>query len=88
MTTGEHLVSISSVATGTAMDHLLSVIVGSTGWTSGEKNAILAKVDELHRIQGLDINNPATITPDLVSAGTINLELTGDGTDLTIITRQ
>lgn len=44
--------------------------------------------DELHKIQGLDVDNPATITPALRSAGDINLDLSGDGENITIITRQ
>lgn len=45
------------------------------------------KLNELHRIQGLDINNPLTITPSDKSAGNINLDLTGDGANVTVVTR-
>ena len=46
------------------------------------------KLDELHKIQGLDIDNPLTITKDLRSAGAIDLELSSTGDELTIVTRQ
>lgn len=46
------------------------------------------KLNELHKIQGLDINNPLTITPELRSAGDIDIELSGDGENITIATRQ
>jgi hypothetical protein len=48
---------------------------------------ISLKVNEVHTLQGLNIDNPATITKTLVSAGDINLELTGDGENLTVIQR-
>ena len=44
--------------------------------------------DELHKIQGLDMNNPMTVTKDLRSAGEIELELSGDGVNATIVTRK
>jgi hypothetical protein len=61
-------------------------------YASGEAGAILAQiqtlVDELHKIQGLDSDNPMTVTPTTRIAGSINLELTGDGETETIVTRQ
>lgn len=46
------------------------------------------KLDELHKIQGLDIDNPMTVTPDSRIAGDIELEITGDGETTTTVTRQ
>lgn len=46
------------------------------------------KLNELHRIQGLDINNPMTITPSLRTAGDVDLKIEGDGQTLSIISRQ
>ena len=61
-------------------------------YASGEAGAILAQiqtlVDELHKIQGLDSANPMTVTPTSRTVGSINLELTGDGENETIVTRQ
>jgi len=45
-------------------------------------------IDELHKIQGLDISNPMTVTPTLRTAGNIDLELSGDGESITIVTRK
>lgn len=61
-------------------------------YLSTEAGGILAQiqtlVDELHKIQGLDAANPMTVTPTSRTAGSINLELTGDGENETIVTRQ
>lgn len=60
-------------------------------YASGEAGAILAKiqelVDELHKIQGLDSGNPMTVTPTSRDAGTISLQITGDGETSTTVTR-
>lgn len=45
------------------------------------------KVDELHKIQGLDPLNPMTVTQNNRAAGDINLDLTGNGETLTVVTR-
>ena len=50
-------------------------------------DVVATKVDELHKLQGLDNANPMTVTPALRTAGTIELELTGDGETLTVVTR-
>ena len=44
-------------------------------------------VDELHKIQGLDISNPMTVTPTTRDAGSIHLDITGDGETTTTVTR-
>lgn len=44
-------------------------------------------VDELHKIQGLDAANPMTVTQTNRTAGDINLDITGDGTTTTTVTR-
>lgn len=48
---------------------------------------IQALVDELHKVQGLDAANPATTTPNSVDAGTIHIDITGDGVTETTFTR-
>jgi hypothetical protein len=45
------------------------------------------KVDELHKLQGLDPNNPMTVTKTSRMTGSIELELSGDGIEETVVTR-
>ena len=45
------------------------------------------KVDELHKLQGLDAANPMTVTPTSRTAGTISQTISGDGTTTTTVTR-
>jgi hypothetical protein len=46
------------------------------------------KLNELHQLQGLDINNPMTVTPTSRKTGSIDLKLTGDGKTTTTVERQ
>lgn len=46
------------------------------------------KITELHKLQGLDINYPMTVTQNLRSVDNIDLEITGDGESVSIVTRQ
>ena len=55
--------------------------------TSQSSGDILALVDEIHKIQGLDSSNPMTVTPTTRDAGSIHLDLTGDGETSTTVTR-
>jgi len=61
-------------------------------YLSTEAGGILAQiqtlVDELHKIQGLDAANPMTVTPTSRVAGSIDLEITGDGETTTTVSRQ
>ena len=61
-------------------------------YTGTEAGAILAQiqtlVDELHKIGGLDASNPATTTQSLLSAGSIEISITGNQIDQTVLTRQ
>ena len=45
------------------------------------------KVDELHKIGGLDPLNPATTTQDEIIVGDIKIDITGDGETTTTFTR-
>ena len=45
------------------------------------------KIDELHKIGGLDISNPATTTQDEIIVGDIKIDITGDGETTTTFTR-
>lgn len=66
-----------------------TVLPGS--YLSTEAGGILAQiqtlVDELHKIQGLDASNPMTVTPTSRTAGSIDLDITGDGETSTTVTR-
>lgn len=66
-----------------------TVLPGS--YLSTEAGGILSQiqtlVDELHKIQGLDAANPMTVTPTTRSAGSIDLDITGDGETSTTVTR-
>jgi hypothetical protein len=44
-------------------------------------------VEELWKLQGLDPLNPMTVTTNSRTAGDINLDLTGNGETLTVVTR-
>lgn len=61
------------------------------GYTGSEAGAILDRiqtlVDELHKIQGLDASNPMTVTPTTRDAGSIHLDITGDGETTTTVER-
>lgn len=61
-------------------------------YTGTQAGNILAQiqtlVDELHKIRGLDAANPWTVTPTTESAGSIDLEVTGDGVSISTVTRQ
>lgn len=54
----------------------------------GVINILQTKIEELHKIQGLDVDNPATITPTQIAAGSVELQISGNGEDISIITRK
>lgn len=62
------------------------LIVVTTG--SGLSAEEQAKLDDLHKIQGLDAGSPMTVTPTTRTAGAIDQEITGDGENTTTVTRQ
>lgn len=61
-------------------------------YADGEAGKIIAQiqtlVDELHKIQGLDVDNPMIVTPNSRTAGAIELTITGDGETSTTVTRE
>ena len=66
--------------------------VGAQGIaTGGVQQAILdaidARVKELHRLQGLDASYPLTVTPTQRTTGDIDQTISGDGQNVTVITR-
>jgi len=61
------------------------LIVRSIG--SGLSTEEATQLDELHKLQGLDQNNPMTVTPTSRQAGTISQTISGDGETTTTVTR-
>lgn len=45
------------------------------------------KVDDLHKLQGLDASNPMTVTPTSRAAGTVTQTISGDGSSTSTVTR-
>jgi hypothetical protein len=66
-------------------------IVSTGSGLSGAQDTLLTQIgtlmDELHKIQGLDISNPMTVTPTTRVAGTVDLSISGDGETTTTVTR-
>jgi hypothetical protein len=62
---------------------------GSIFWSGSQELTLdsFQKTDEIHQIQGLDINNPLTTTEDSMNAGDIDIEITGNGETLSVFTR-
>jgi hypothetical protein len=59
-----------------------------TGTQAGKLlSQILTLADELHKIQGLSVGDPLTITQTNRSTSTINLDLGGDGVTIQTVTR-
>jgi hypothetical protein len=54
---------------------------------SGLSAAEQAKLDDLHKIQGLDSGNPMTVTPTSRAAGSIQQTISGDGETTSTVTR-
>ncbi len=56
---------------------------GVSGLTAQESE----KLDDVHKIHGLDIANPMTVTENSRFVGSINQAITGDGETITTVTR-
>lgn len=61
------------------------LIVKSIG--SGLSTEEATKLDELHKLQGLDAANPMTVTPTSRQAGSIDQTISGDGENSSTVTR-
>lgn len=59
-----------------------------SGSTAEMLQQIATLADELHKLQGLDINNPMTVTQTNRTAGHIDLDISGDGVNTSTVTRQ
>jgi len=60
-------------------------------YTGSEAGALVDQINtlitELHRLHGLEIASPLSVTPTLRTAGTISQTISGDGTSNTTVTR-
>ncbi|MDY6857292.1 MAG: hypothetical protein SWO11_21835 [Thermodesulfobacteriota bacterium] len=67
------------------------VIVDSVTLTGRERYAITYipkdKVDDLYKLQGLDVSNPMTVTPTSRVAGSVSQTISGDGATTSTVTR-
>lgn len=77
------------LAAGSAGDPWSTTLPATyTGTQAGAiMDRIQTLVDELHKIEGLSLGNPMEVTQTNRTAGTINLDITGDGETQTIVTR-
>ena len=50
-------------------------------------SVIDGKVDDIHKLEGLDLANPMTVTPTSRNAGTISQTISGDGETTSTVTR-
>ena len=66
----------------------VQAITVATGGGAGVDPALVAKIEDIHRLLGLDAAAPVTHTPTGVTAGSIVQTLTGDGVASTTIQRQ
>ncbi len=85
-----HLVLDSSNTNGTivvrGVGHLTDNSAGATVIRTGLVEGV--ELDELWKLQGLDIDNPMTVTPTTRDAGSsVSQTISGDGTTTTTVTR-
>lgn len=83
-TTGKALSNASSAGDPWSAELPGSYVEGQAGY---ELTAMMGKTDELHLLQGLDPLEPMTVTNNSRKAGHLNLEITGDGTTTSTVTR-
>lgn len=55
--------------------------------TQTKQDASDTKIDELHKLEGLDSSNPVTTTPTSRDAGSISQVISGDGITTSTVTR-
>lgn len=81
--TGSERYAFSSIPA----DKLQTGVIDVQDNYKADLTAISELIDELHKLQGLDISNPMTVTPTSREAGSITQEITGDGIVSTTVTR-
>lgn len=74
-------------ALGMASANLDTQLAAIDDFLDTEVAAILTRVTEMWQLEGLDISNPMTVTPNSRDAGTISQTISGDGTTTTTVTR-
>lgn len=91
--TGEYFVNVpAGVPSGqfwviaTTTGGTVKIASGQLYW-NGVEEVSPEMYDELHKIAGLDINNPMTATSTNRSSGDISLTISGYGTGLTSVQR-
>jgi len=82
---------VTLVAGATTNNDLLNDITG-TGFVKDTDSLVnirpeTDKIDDLHKLQGLDIANPMTVTKNSRIAGTIQQTISGDGETTSTVTR-
>ena len=65
----------------------ISFSTGNTANPSLDLEEIKIKIDEMYKLSGLDINNPAVTTANDITVGDIIIDITGDGETMTTFTR-
>jgi hypothetical protein len=74
-------------------DPVYTVETGVSGLTAAESNkldsisVVQTLIDELHKVRGLSLGNPVTLTPTSIESDDIELTITGDGVTTSTITR-
>ena len=83
-------VTTQNVITGTAVtpEEIWAYVDRQLTVSSGLDAAQSLMLNELWAIQGLDVNNPMTVTRNDRTSGSLNLSITGDGTTTSTVTRQ
>jgi len=77
-----HTLTALDIASLTALDAPTLLDLGTI--TNAQLYTLLI---EIHKIMGLDANNPMTVTPNSRTAGDISQTISGDGTTSTTVTR-
>ena len=73
---------VNILGVGIVEDNSNGATVNTTHLVKGQQ------IEELHKLQGLDPDNPLVITPTSRQVDDIDLEITGDGETSTTVTRQ
>jgi hypothetical protein len=65
----------------------ISFSSSNTSNSSADLEEIKLKIDEMYKLSGLDVNNPAVTTANDIIVGDIVIDITGDGETSTTLTR-
>ncbi len=82
------LAAISTLSGAVAtVDTVVDALAVSLAVVDGLVDAMTVRVSDMWQLQGLDGSNPAVFTPAAFDVGTIHINVTGDGTATTTLTR-